>query len=114
MKIAKMALLGTLSVVCLSMVIGADCAPGLPLTADFSANPTHGDAPLEVQFHDRTSGDPETWYWEFGDGGTSNEQDPVHIYQDPGIFAVSLTVDEGEDTADTETKTEYITVIEYA
>jgi len=110
MRIAKMAVVGIIAVIGILTLIGADCSQALPLDANFSANPTYGDAPLEVQFADRTAYDPETWYWEFGDGGHSPEQNPTHIYEAPGTYAVSLTVDEGEDTGDTETKTEYIIV----
>jgi len=33
-----------------------------------------------------------TWYWEFGDGSTSTETDPQHIYTTHGVFNVSLTI----------------------
>ena len=33
--------------------------------------------------------------WDFGDGGTSSEQEPVHAYVSPGIYPVTLTVDNG-------------------
>jgi PKD repeat protein len=36
-----------------------------------------------VQFWD-DSENAETWYWEFGAGATSNEQDPEHTYVNPG------------------------------
>ncbi|MBU2651846.1 MAG: PKD domain-containing protein [Bacteroidetes bacterium] len=32
-----------------------------------------------------------SWYWEFGDGGTSVQQNPVHVYFTPGTFVVTLT-----------------------
>ena len=31
------------------------------------------------------------WAWDFGDGNTSSEKDPVHVYQNSGLFPVSLT-----------------------
>ena len=31
------------------------------------------------------------WHWDFGDGQTSNEFEPVHIYDSPGHYTVSLT-----------------------
>lgn len=45
-------------------------AAGTPsaLVADFSGTPTVGIAPLEVDFTDLTTGDPQTWQWDFGDG----------------------------------------------
>jgi len=67
-------------------------SPAGPPVAYFVANPTLGLVPLQVEFYDLSYGDPETWQWSFGDGGTSVEQDPVHLYQAPGTFTVSLTV----------------------
>jgi PKD repeat protein len=38
-------------------------------------------------------GEPDfTWYWEFGDGGESTEQNPTHIYSQVGQYDVTLTV----------------------
>ncbi|TRX51870.1 PKD domain-containing protein [Fulvivirga sp. M361] len=33
----------------------------------------------------------DSWHWDFGDGNTSSETDPIHIYNEPGIYNVSLT-----------------------
>ncbi len=33
-----------------------------------------------------------TWFWEFGDGGTSIDQNPNYLYSSPGIYIVTLTV----------------------
>ena len=62
------------------------------LPVEFSATPTTGSTPLEVQFTDETPGDFSSWSWDFGDGGTSNEQNPTHIYNRTGPFTVSLTI----------------------
>ncbi len=58
--------------------------------ADFNANPTSGYAPLYVQFTD-SSQNANQWYWNFGDGTTSYEQNPTHNYS-AGIYPVTLTV----------------------
>ena len=50
-----------------------------------------------------------SWSWNFGDGGTSNVQNPSYSYTSPGTYTVSLTVSNGIST-DTETKTAYINV----
>lgn len=34
---------------------------------------------------------PNAWLWDFGDGSTSPEQDPMHTYLNPGSYTVSLT-----------------------
>lgn len=38
-----------------------------------------------------------SYYWTFGDGGWSKEKDPKHIYAAPGIYPVTLYVDDGEN-----------------
>ncbi len=50
------------------------------------------------------------WQWSFGDGYTGTQQNPTHIYSHAGMYAVRLTTGTGVYT-DTETKTEYVTVI---
>ena len=62
------------------------------LEAKFSANPTAGVAPLLVQFTDSSSGSPDTWFWDFGDGNTSAQQHPQHQYDTAGIYDVFLRV----------------------
>jgi len=64
----------------------------------FSANQTNGTAPLTVQFTDRSSEWTYGWHWYFGDysaSAYSTVQYPVHIFQSPGIFTVSLSINEG-------------------
>ncbi|MBF0450489.1 MAG: tandem-95 repeat protein [Candidatus Magnetomorum sp.] len=57
----------------------------------FSANPYTGMVPLNVAFHDQTTGMPEQWLWEFGDGTTSSKQNPEHVYTSSGVYTVRLT-----------------------
>lgn len=77
--------------------------------ADFTGTPTSGCAPLTVAFTDLSTGEITSWDWDFGDGGTSTLQNPVHDYLSAGSYTVSLTVT-GPSGSDTETKTGYITV----
>jgi len=51
---------------------------------------------------------PTSWLWDFGDGSTSTEQNPVHIYESEGSFTVKLTATNSAGS-DTETKENYIT-----
>lgn len=79
------------------------------VTADFVANMTLGTEPLTVGFTDLSTGGPTAWAWDFGDGNTSTEQNPVHTYTVPGTYTVSLTAS-NPYSSDTETKIDYITV----
>ncbi len=72
--------------------------PPLPV-ADFNCTPDSGFAPLAVSFSDLSSHDVTSWSWDFGDGNTSDEQNPVHLYRHPGNYTVNLTVGSGAGTA---------------
>lgn len=76
---------------------------------DFSADVSSGTAPLTVTFTDSTINTPTSWAWKFGDGETSEVQNPVHIYAAPGTYKVILTAT-NEGGSDTETKIDYIEV----
>jgi M6 family metalloprotease-like protein len=84
-------------------------APAPPV-ADFSGTPTSGPAPLAVAFTDQSAGVADAWGWEFGDGATSTEQDPAHVYTALGSYDVSLTTS-GLGGSDTATKAGYVTVL---
>jgi len=60
--------------------------------ANFTADPSAGKPPLSVQFFDRSVGNPQTWSWEFGDGNSSRETNPIHTYNNNGQYSVTLTV----------------------
>ena len=77
-------------------------------TVDFSASPVTGNAPLTVYFSDQSTGmSNPTWYWEFGDGITSTDQNPTHIYP-AGNYTVTLTVTDEYGNFETQTKPYYI------
>ena len=84
--------------------------PPPPPIADFSGEPSSGEAPLITQFLDKTVGDVTGWLWDFGDGQTSTEQNPSHTYRQPGDYTVSLKAI-GRGGSDTETKTKYVHVV---
>jgi PKD repeat protein len=73
-------------------------------SAEFAADPRIGGAPLSVKFTDLSTGSPSSWKWDFGDGTSSAEQNPVHVYQEEGSYDVTLTVTNSYGT-DTEKKT---------
>ena len=63
----------------------------IPL-ADFSADVTEGWAPLPVKFTNKSTGNITGLAWKFGDGVTSGEANPHHIYTRPGEYVATLTV----------------------
>lgn len=62
------------------------------LSANFTAEPLSGSAPLSVTFTDASTGDPRFWSYEFVDGSTSSLKNPVHTYRSPGTYTVIHTV----------------------
>ena len=81
------------------------------LTADFTADTTAGEAPLEVHFTDQSAGYISDWSWDFDGDGTedASEQHPTHVYNQPGVYTVSLTVRDSV-SSDIKTRTDYIVV----
>ncbi|MEM7038182.1 MAG: PKD domain-containing protein, partial [Bacteroidota bacterium] len=78
--------------------------------ADFSANDTTVCTGDLVTFTDLSTGGPNSWMWNFGDGNTSTAQNPTHTYNTPGNYPVTLAVSSPAGCNDTEVKTTYITV----
>ncbi len=85
-------------------------AQASPPVADFSADSVYGGAPYTIQFTDMSLGNVTDWLWNFGDGNTSTEENPVHEYLEPGDYTVSLTV-ENSSGSDTETRQNYIHIL---
>jgi len=80
------------------------------IAADFTGFPIEGEAPLSVVFTDTSTGSPDTWLWEFGDGTTSTSHNPTHIYTTSGAYTIKLTASKGA-ISDIKIKTEYIIVL---
>lgn len=75
----------------------------------FSATNTSVCAGVPIAFVDQSAGAPTGWSWTFGDGGTSTQQNPSHVYATPGTYTVTLTVTVGA-SSNSFTRTSYITV----
>ena len=58
--------------------------------ADFFATPTAGAYPLTVNFYDQSTGNPDSWLWNFGDGSTSTTQNTQYTYSTVGNYTVQL------------------------
>ncbi|WP_048056522.1 PKD domain-containing protein [Thermococcus sp. 4557] len=74
-----------------------------PPTADFTFLPKEPKAGEEISFADKSydrDGDIVGWSWDFGDGSTSSEAEPIHVYSSAGNYTVTLKVRDdggGED-----------------
>jgi PKD repeat protein len=79
---------------------------------DFSASSITGISPATIQFYDNTSGST-AWGWDFENDGEidSTEQNPVHVYEQPGLYSVNLTVRNEYGNFST-LKINYITVLQ--
>ena len=53
-------------------------------TASFSASTVNPAAGSLVQFSDTSGGTPTSWSWDFGDGTSSSERNPTHVYAAAG------------------------------
>jgi len=80
------------------------------LEPNFIAIPTTVQLGDSLRFYDLSLGNIYYWFWEFGDGTSSNLQNPFKLYNNPGIYSVKLTVKAGNITK-TITKTDYITIV---
>ncbi len=84
------------------------------LLTDFHADRLEVAAGQDVHFADSSSGGSGSfsYEWDFGDTQTSTAQNPSHAYADPGTYTVSLTVTDSADNSVTETKMDYVSVVD--
>jgi PKD repeat protein len=89
--------------VCLSITDGVSCTdvfcdtvvvePECVANFNFTYVPT---TPIYVQFTDLSTGNPDSWLWDFGDGNTSTNPNPVHPYVIPGSYDVCLIIEHND------------------
>jgi PKD repeat protein len=77
--------------------------------ADFSADSVSGCVPLMAQFTDLST-NVVAWDWDFGDGGTSTNQNPNHIFTTPGNYSIRLITTNSYGCKDTIVKSQFINV----
>jgi Zn-dependent metalloprotease/PKD repeat protein len=84
---------------------------GIGPVSNFTADFRSGPAPLNVQYLDISINDPVSWTWSFPGGtpSTSNEKNPLVIYNTPGTYSVTLTTSNSFGS-NIKTKTDFITV----
>jgi gliding motility-associated-like protein len=56
---------------------------------------------MVIDFSDSSLGFVTSWFWNFGDGGTSTLQNPSHTYQSGGVYSVTLIVTNAGGCTDT-------------
>jgi len=78
-----------------------------------SATPLSGDAPLDVSFSSAGTHDPDgsiaSYAWDFGDGTTSSEQNPSHVYTSANFYYPTLTVTDNRGGTASESVTIHVT-----
>jgi len=83
------------------------------IQARFTADEVSGTLPHVIHFTDQSTNVCATiveWNWNFGDGQTSSEQNPTHIYQNSGRYSVSLSIVDENDSTSTINKEDYINI----
>jgi len=83
------------------------------LAVDFTAHKSRVKEREKLWFYIEIAGGfpPYSFEWDFGDGTTSTEETPTHTYNAGGSYTVSLTVTDDRGNTDTQTRTNYITVL---
>ena len=84
-----------------------------PTVAFYSPDTVMSCAPKTVQFTNQSvpnSGGTTTYFWDFGDGSTSNAQNPSHTYTASGNFTVSLVVTNGSGCTNVLNKSQYVKI----
>jgi gliding motility-associated-like protein len=82
---------------------------------NFGGIPLVGCLPLKVQFKDSSIiggvGVP-SFQWDFGDGNIAAGQNPVHIYNSPGNFKVTLIIKNGSGCSSSDSRLNYVTAFD--
>lgn len=76
--------------------VAASAPPSDYIIAGFTVATTPGFGPLSFTFTDTSTAANEitSWTWDFGDGNTSSDEDPTHVFEE-GTWTVTLTVSDG-------------------
>lgn len=74
------------------------------IDACIAASRTGGKAPLGIQFNSdcSTLGQSTVYLWDFGDGFSSDQKNPIHDFQKPGTYSVMLTLRDGDSVSQSE------------
>jgi len=85
-------------------IMATDAVPDYPLMVDAYA-PNSAEEGLAVEFEGSPyfGQRPYEFHWDFGDESTSTEQNPTHIYDEPGIYEYTFTVTDSSDASESVT-----------
>ncbi len=86
------------------LILPEQASPRTGFTADLLSSCSG-----QVQFQDTTWSSPKAWNWNFGDGTSSTEANPLHTYAGPGLYSVSLETRNAYGTSMVQ-RIDYITV----
>jgi PKD repeat protein len=88
-------------------------APNATPVIVMSATPMSGDSPLNVAFSSVGTHDPDgtivSYAWDFGDGGTSSEANPSHVYTSANLYNATLTVTDNRGGTASDSVTIHVT-----
>ncbi len=76
----------------------------------FRAFPIKGKPPLKVRFQNFSTGNVVSYLWDFGDGSSSPDRSPTHLYLAEGIYTIKLNVVTSTSAQGVSTKYKYIEV----
>ncbi len=78
--------------------------------ASFEADIRVGWAPFEATFTGMSGLEVDAWAWDFGDGGSAHVQSPSHIYEERGLYDVTVEIDANGDIR-SRTRNQYIAAL---
>jgi hypothetical protein len=83
------------------------------LAVDFTATSRTIKEGEKIRFDSEVSGgfEPYSYAWDFGDGDTSTDSNPIRAYKSDGTYTVTLTVTDDRGNIELSTRTDYITVL---
>jgi gliding motility-associated-like protein len=80
------------------------------ITAAFTAQSNIACLNVPFQFENTSVTEPLTYAWTFGDGGTSTDKDPAHIYTAPGRYSVTLAITSPNGCTANVSRTDFLSV----
>ncbi len=92
-----------------TLVVTQDGCSSFPFKKEIKINPlisffideSNGCEPLTINFKGNAYPKNSTYFWDFGDGGTSNDSTPTYTYQNDGTFTLSIIIVAPNGCADT-------------